>query len=97
SAAPILGAVGPLQFEVLEHRLATEYRVQLQLVPLPFQIARWVRGPFEPGDFRYSDSVKVVEDRDGRPVLLFRSAFNLQMTAEKHPELERAETGDDAH
>src|SRR5690606_1350155 len=75
SAAPILGAVGPLQFEVLQHRLATEYRVQLQLTPLPWTLARWPRAGFDPGAFRFSDSVHVVEDRDGRPVLLFRSPW----------------------
>ena len=94
SAAPILGAVGPLQFEVLQHRLATEYRVQLQLTPLPWTLARWPRAGFDPAAFRFSDSVHVVEDRDGRPVLLFRSPWNLQMALDKHPELELAETGD---
>jgi peptide chain release factor 3 len=94
SAAPILGAVGPLQFEVLQHRLATEYRVELALTPLPYQIARWPRAGFDPAAFRFSDSVKEVRDRDGHPVLLFRSPWNLQVTQEKHPELVLAETGD---
>jgi peptide chain release factor 3 len=94
SAAPIVGAVGPLQLEVLQHRLASEYRVDLQLTPLPYQIARWARTGFDPADFRFSDSVKVVEDRDGHPVLLFRSPWNLQVTREKYPLLVLAETGD---
>jgi peptide chain release factor 3 len=94
SSAPILGAVGPLQFEVLQHRLATEYRVQLQLTPLPWTLARWPRAGFDPRAFRFSDSVQVVEDRDGRPVLLFRSPWNLQVTRDKYPELVLAETGD---
>lgn len=96
SSAPILGAVGPLQFEVLQHRLATEYRVQLQLTPLPWTLARWPRAGFDPQAFRFSDSVQVVEDRDGRPVLLFRSPWNLQVTRDKHPDLVLAETGDGA-
>ncbi|MEB2344510.1 MAG: peptide chain release factor 3 [Deltaproteobacteria bacterium] len=94
SSAPILGAVGPLQFEVLQHRLATEYRVALQLTPLPWTLARWPRAGFDPEAFRFSDSVRVVEDRDGSPVLLFRSPWNLQVTRDKYPALVLAETGD---
>jgi peptide chain release factor 3 len=94
TAAPIVGAVGPLQFEVLQHRLETEYRVPLELSPLPYQLARWPRAGFDPAAFRYSDSVRIVEDRDGRPVLLFRSAWSLDVTREKHPGLELAEAGD---
>jgi len=94
TAAMILGAVGPLQFEVLQHRLQAEYGVALKLTPLPYQLARWPHGGFDPEDFRWSDSVKIVEDRDQRPVLLFRSSWNLDMTRQKNPDLELAETGD---
>ncbi len=96
SAAMILGAVGPLQFEVLQHRLQAEYGVALKLTPLPYQIARWPRHNFDAEAFRYSESVKIVEDRDHHPVLLFRAAWNLDMTRQKYPDLELAETGDAA-
>jgi peptide chain release factor 3 len=94
TAAMILGAVGPLQFEVLQHRMQTEYGVPLKLTPLPYQLARWARAGFDPEDFRWSESVKIVEDRDHHPVLLFRSAWNLDMTRQKNPDLVLAETGD---
>jgi peptide chain release factor 3 len=94
TAAMILGAVGPLQFEVLQHRLQAEYGVALKLTPLSYQLARWPRAGFDAEAFRWSDSVKIVEDRDHHPVLLFRSAWNLDMTRQKHPDLELAETGD---
>ena len=46
---PILGAVGVLQFEVIEHRLESEYKVAIHLRQLPYKYARWVEGePFEP-------------------------------------------------
>ena len=96
SAAMILGAVGPLQFEVLQHRLQAEYGVALKLTPLPYQLARWPRRNFDAEAFRYSESVKIVEDRDHHPVLLFRAAWNLDMTRQKYPDLELAETGDAA-
>jgi peptide chain release factor 3 len=94
SAAMILGAVGPLQFEVLQHRLQAEYGVALKLTPLPYQLARWPHEGFDPDAFRYSESVKIVEDRDHRPVLLFRTTWNLDMTRQKNPDLVLAETGD---
>ena len=41
---PIVGAVGMLQFDVLLFRLENEYGVPCKLEPLPFKLARWVRG-----------------------------------------------------
>ena len=44
SRDPILGAVGVLQFEVIQHRLQSEYGVKVSLQPLPYKHARWVTG-----------------------------------------------------
>jgi peptide chain release factor 3 len=92
TAAPILGGMGQLQFDVLIHRLATEYKVEPRLSPLPFQVARWPQAGFDPEAFRFSDAVKVVEDRVGRPVLLLKSPYYLDRLAEKHPDLVLSET-----
>jgi peptide chain release factor 3 len=94
SAAPLLGAVGPLQFDVLKHRLATEYKVELRLTPLPFTVARWIRGEFDPALFRHSESLKLIRDRDDRPVLLLRNAWYEERMREDHPELQLAETAE---
>lgn len=90
--APILAAVGPLQFEVLQFRMQTEYGVDLKLTPLPYKVARWPKGNFDPEAFRYSETVKVVLDREERPVLLFKSAWNLDWMRQHHPNLELSET-----
>jgi peptide chain release factor 3 len=92
SAAPVIGAMGQLQFDVLEHRMASEYKVKLRLTPMPHQLARWPLEGFDAAVFRFSDAVKVVHDREGRPVLLVRSAWYLDRIAERHPELVLAET-----
>jgi peptide chain release factor 3 len=94
SAAPVIGAMGQLQFDVLVHRMASEYKVALRLTPMPHQVARWPRNGFDPAAFRFSDAVKVVEDRERRPVLLIKSAWYLERIAEKHPDLVLAETPD---
>src|SRR3546814_18256631 len=37
----LLGAVGQLQFEVVAHRLKTEYGVEARLMPSRYNMARW--------------------------------------------------------
>ncbi len=94
-ARPILGAIGQLQFEVLVHRMKTEYKVDVKLSPLPYQVARWPQGDdFDPDIFRFSETAKVVLDRDRRPVVLFKSAWNLDWVRQKYPDLELADTAD---
>lgn len=39
---PVLGAVGPLQFEVVQYRLESEYGVTTRRESLPWTVARWV-------------------------------------------------------
>ena len=41
--APLLGAVGPLQFEVLQYRLEGEYAAETRLENATWSIARWLR------------------------------------------------------
>jgi len=40
---PLLGAVGPLQFEVLQYRLEGEYAAETRLENATWSIARWLR------------------------------------------------------
>ncbi len=40
---PLLGAVGPLQFEVMKERLQNEYNVECRLESSPWSIAQWLR------------------------------------------------------
>src|SRR5207253_3761219 len=39
---PLLGAVGPLQFEVVQYRMHTEYGAESRLEQAPWKILRWV-------------------------------------------------------
>lgn len=38
--APVLAAVGPMQFEVAEHRMAGEFSAPVELTPLSYRLAR---------------------------------------------------------
>ena len=40
---PLLGAVGPLQFEVLKARLESEYRADCRVESAPWGVVRWIR------------------------------------------------------
>ncbi|MCA1825649.1 MAG: peptide chain release factor 3 [Myxococcales bacterium] len=83
---PILGAVGALQFEVLQYRLEHEYGAQLVLERLPYQVARWVTGAdFNPDRFEQEVDAQCVEDRDANPIALFKSEWNLNYAMGRHP------------
>jgi peptide chain release factor 3 len=81
---PILGAVGRLQFEVLQHRLKNEYACPVIMEPRNFQMARWLQGGWpEPSRFWG----ELVEDSDGNPAILFENDWQRRTTAEKNPDL----------
>lgn len=90
----IVGAVGVLQFEVLEYRLKHEYSVDIRLQNLSYQHIRWVEaadGPVAMLDLT-SDS-KRVEDMKGNPLILFTSAWNVAWATEHNQGLVLAEVG----
>lgn len=76
----LLGAVGPLQYEVLQYRLKEEYGAESQLEILPWKILRWVECGLN--DLELADSlsygVALVRDEQGRRALLFLSEWLLR-------------------
>jgi peptide chain release factor 3 len=84
--APLLGAVGPLQFEVLQYRLENEYGATTRLEPAPWSILRWVdpAGEAVTPDLLPS-SARLALDARQRPVLLFTAEWELNYFLEKHP------------
>jgi peptide chain release factor 3 len=82
--APIVGAVGMLQFDVLLHRLEHEYGVAGKLEFLPYRFARWVQGPRETIDQLASGIGRtLVYDSREQPLLLFESEWSLRTAQEK--------------
>ena len=86
-----IGVAGELQFEVLIYRLLNEYRVELRTRRLPFTMARWVlvdKADKNLADiYRFSESIIIVEDVYGRPVLLFRDRWALGRAEEKNKDM----------
>ena len=86
---PILAAVGQLQLEVVQHRLASEYGVETRLEPMGYQVARWVNGGWPAlEEVGRIFNCKTVQDAWLRPVLLFKNEWNLNQLKEDHPEME---------
>lgn len=85
----IIGAVGVLQFEVLEHRLQNEYNVDLRLIMLPHRFARWLIGKdIDPRKLNLTSSTILAEDKDGRNVLLFENQWSIDWAKEKNKGIE---------
>jgi peptide chain release factor 3 len=94
---PVLGAVGALQFEVLQHRLKAEYAVDVKIERLPYLHARWVTGPgLDPDYFERREDSRCLEDRDGFPVLLFKSDWGLRYAEENNKNLQFLKTAPQA-
>ncbi|MDG4656785.1 peptide chain release factor 3 [Ectobacillus antri] len=82
----ILGAVGELQFQVFEYRMKAEYGVDLEMIMMRHDIAKWVTGG-ELKDSMLDSRVMKVEDREGNPVLLFENDFVYRMFQDKYPDI----------
>ena len=85
-ASDIVGAVGTLQFDVLQSRLQAEYRVEAILTGLPYVLCRWVVGKeFNPRTFQRGQGSLLGRDRDGHPVVLFTNDWGVRWSTEKNP------------
>jgi peptide chain release factor 3 len=95
----VIGAVGELSFEVTKYRLETEYKVDVRLESLPFEYARWVekKDPTEKGEidltrFERERAGSGFIDVRGRPVVLFRGDWQLDIAKREFTNLEFKET-----
>jgi peptide chain release factor 3 len=83
----IVGVVGALQLDVLTTRIAGEYKVAVRFEPSAYEAARWIasddKAEMERFTERYRASIAL--DRDGAPVFLAASAWELNHVAERFP------------
>jgi peptide chain release factor 3 len=90
----IVGVVGQLQLDVLASRMAGEYGLEVAFEPPPFELARWIAADdqAELKKFVAEHQGNMAEDRDGAPVFLAKSAWELRYTGEKRPAIRFAKT-----
>ncbi|MCC5909970.1 MAG: peptide chain release factor 3 [Clostridiaceae bacterium] len=81
----IIGVVGVLQFEVLEYRLEREYGVEIKMTPLSFRYIRWVEMEnMDYSNFSLTMDSMIVEDKEGKPVVLFENEWSIQKVEERN-------------
>ncbi len=83
----IVGAVGPLQFEVMADRIRTEYDVPVHFEATSLYTARWVEADDggELKKFITANKAALAEDHDGEPVFLARNGWHLDRAGEDWP------------
>ncbi len=80
----LLGTVGVLQFEVVEHRMLAEYNVELNKQSVNFHSARWLSDNKEVAKkLESSYSTHITRDLEGNPIVLFDSQYALNQAEEK--------------
>ena len=84
--APVLAAVGPMQFDVAVHRLETEFGAPVELSPTAYTVARRTDAASAPA-LRGMRGVRVLDRADGTTLALFESPYWLDRLAADHPEL----------
>jgi len=87
--ALLLGAVGPLQFEIVAHRLATECKVDAIYDTANIATARWLTFPDQTTrrNFEREQAAALATDVDDNPVFLATNKYNLQLTMERWPKV----------
>ena len=86
----ILGAVGVLQFDVVAWRLRNEYGVDSRYEPVDVTTARWVSShdPIRLEAFRRRNDARLALDGAGNLAYLAPTMVNLNLAAERWPEVE---------
>ena len=84
----IVGVVGQLQLDVLISRLEAEYKVEAVLEPSPWDTARWISGEAAViKAFTELNRATLATDRDGAPVFMAKSLWDLNYAVERNPDV----------
>ena len=84
--APVLAAVGALQFEVAKHRLESEFGAPVELSMTNYRLARRTDEESR-AQLRAMQGVDVLARSDGSLLALFESPYWLDRLTQDHPEL----------
>ncbi|WP_407342604.1 peptide chain release factor 3 [Pengzhenrongella phosphoraccumulans] len=82
--APVLAAVGPMQFEVAEHRMAMEFNSPVRLERLDYSVAmrttrEWIKA------LDAERGVEVLQRADGELLALFPNTWRIASVRRNHP------------
>lgn len=90
----ILGAIGVLQFDVVAHRLKSEYKVECGFEPVQVATARWLHFPDAKteDDFRRKNEANIALDGAECLTYVAPNMVNLQLTMERWPDVDFRQT-----
>ncbi len=86
----LLGAIGQLQFDVVAHRLQTEYGVDARLLPSRYALARWVtaKDPRALKKFIDANAANIAWDVVDAVAFLATSSAQLRVAQDRYPDIE---------
>jgi len=89
-ARKVVGTVGQLQFDVIQHRLKNEYGASCDFVPLNLYKACWIDAPDQEKlrEFVKSKQRHIARDKDGKLVFMAESKAWLGMVQDNFPGIE---------
>ncbi len=87
---PLLGALGSLQFEVLQYRLKDEYGVETRLETTPWNVLRWIKPAIDKDILQKKISYGGVTGVDfhNNQVVLFENIWGYKNFAEKNSDVQ---------
>ncbi|WP_312836509.1 peptide chain release factor 3 [Comamonas sp.] len=85
----LLGAVGQLQFEVVQHRLKTEYDCEVRLEGCQYTGARWITAdtPAELREFEHAYPLRLAHDAADTLAYLCTSPYDVRLAQERFPKI----------
>ncbi len=94
TTSTLLAAVGPLQFEVVQFRLQSEYNAASRLDPSPWTIMKWIAP--KTAEAKLPDLARLIvasgvafgTDKLDHPVGLFPNEWTMRYFLEKNPEIQ---------
>ena len=86
---PLLGAVGPLQFEVVQYRMQTEYGAESRLEHGPWKVLRWAttEDGTEIDSASLPTGARIAFDAGGKPAILFQEQWSCDFFAQRNPKV----------
>ncbi len=87
-ARKVVGTVGALQFEVLQHRLLNEYGAKVQFTPVNIFKACWISGSESDVEAFVKDKYRyIAKDKEGKLVFMAETKAWLQMVQDNFPDI----------
>jgi len=85
SKVPLLAAVGPLQFEVVQYRLQSEYGAESTLETATWETFKWLPADTDVKPLKFPTGTRLAYDTAGQPGVLFPSAWTTRYFGEQNP------------